>query len=56
MKYLWLAAPSVVALSAPLYNTLEPHVFGIPFFYWFQLLLVPVSALGIYLADRARRD
>jgi hypothetical protein len=56
MKYLWLAAPGILALWAPLYNKVEPQVFGVPFFYWFQLLLVPVSALGIYLADRARRD
>jgi hypothetical protein len=55
MKYLWLAAPSVVALWAPLYNVIEPQLFGVPFFYWFQLLLIPVSALGIYLADRQRR-
>jgi hypothetical protein len=52
MKYLWLAAPCVVALWAPLYNSTSPELFGIPFFYWFQMLLVLVSALGIYAADR----
>ncbi len=56
MKYLWLAAPCVVALWAPLYNRIEPQLFGVPFFYWFQLLLVPLSAFGIYFVDRARRD
>ena len=29
-----------------------PALFGVPFFYWFQLLLIPVSALAIYAADR----
>ncbi len=52
MRYLLLFAPCVVALWAPLYNVVEPRAFGVPFFYWFQLLLVLVSAIGIYLADR----
>jgi hypothetical protein len=52
MKLLLLLAPCVVALWAPLYNTIEPTLVGIPFFYWFQLVLIPVSALAIYAADR----
>ncbi len=52
MKYLLLFAPCVVALAAPLYNSTEPALAGVPFFYWLQLLLIPVSAFGIYLADR----
>ena len=55
MKYLWLAAPCVVALWAPLYNRVDPQIFGFPFFYWFQLVLVPVSALCIWAADRQRK-
>jgi len=55
MKYLYLAAPALIALAAPLYNRVDPQVFGVPFFYWFQLVLVPVSALGIYFFDRAGR-
>jgi hypothetical protein len=34
-----------VALWPPLYNRIEPTLFGIPFFYWFQLLWVLVSAV-----------
>jgi len=34
-----------VALWPPFYNKFEPTLFGIPFFYWFQLLWVLVSAL-----------
>ena len=55
MKYLLLLLPCVIALLAPLYNFVEPREFGIPFFYWFQLLLVPVSAFAIYAADRRRK-
>ena len=55
MKYLLLAAPCVVALWTPLYNRVDPQILGMPFFYWFQLLLVPVSALCIYFADRLGR-
>ena len=52
MKYLLLLAPCVLAVLTPLYNSVNPQLFGIPFFYWLQLLLIPVSALAIYLADR----
>lgn len=55
MKYLLLLAPCVLALLTPLYNGLSPALFGVPLFYWFQLLLVPVSALAIYAADRIGR-
>ena len=52
MKLLLLFAPCVVALWVPLYNSIPPLVFGAPFFYWFQLILVPISALAIFAADR----
>ena len=55
MKYLLLAVPCLLALWAPLYNRIDPQLFGVPFFYWFQLVLIPVSALGIYFADRVSR-
>ncbi len=55
MKYLLLIIPCVIALWAPLYNFASPTLFGIPFFYWFQLALIPVSAVTIYAADRIGR-
>jgi hypothetical protein len=55
MKYLLLLAPCVLAVLTPLYNGLDPTIFGIPLFYWFQLALIPISALGIYAADRFGR-
>ncbi len=54
VRFLLLAVPCVVALMVFLYNSIEPALFGVPFFYWFQLLLVPVSALCIYFADTLR--
>jgi hypothetical protein len=56
MKLALLFVPCVLALCAPLYNSTEPALFGFPFFYWFQLLLVPISALTIFVADRIGRD
>jgi hypothetical protein len=55
MKYFLLLSPCVLALATPLYNRLEPQLFGIPFFFWFQLALIPVSAvfiLAAYLLER----
>jgi len=52
MKYVLLFAPCLVALEAPFYNSISPELAGVPFFYWFQLLLIPVSAFFIFLADR----
>ncbi|MDE3177371.1 MAG: DUF3311 domain-containing protein [Pseudomonadota bacterium] len=56
MKYLLMFVPSLLALWAPLYNRVDPQVLGMPLFYWLQLALVPVSALGLYAADRMRRS
>jgi hypothetical protein len=52
MKYLLLVAPCLVALATPFYNSVEPTFFGVPFFYWLQLVLIPISAVCIFLADR----
>ena len=52
MKYLLLLIPCVLSVAVPLYNTIEPRLFGFPFFYWFNLALVPVSVAFIYVADK----
>ena len=44
MKYLLLLAPCVLAVLTPLYNRLDPTLFGVPLFYWFQLALIFASA------------
>jgi hypothetical protein len=50
MKYLWLIIPCIAAIATPLYNTIEPRLFGVPFFFWFQLSLIPISSLFILMA------
>jgi hypothetical protein len=43
--YLLFVIQFAVALWPPFYNRIEPTLMGIPFFYWFQLLWVIVSAV-----------
>lgn len=50
MKYILLLVPCIIALAPPIYNSIDPRLFGFPFFFWFQLLLIPVSAFFIFLA------
>ena len=56
MRLFLLALPCILALWVPLYNSIPPVFFGIPFFFWFQLVLIPVSALAILAADRIGKD
>ena len=58
-----IAIAIVMPLIVPLYAFAEPSLWGIPFFYWYQLLWVFIASglLGIaYLImrkeDRRRRD
>ncbi len=56
MKVVLLLVPCLLALWVPLYNSVSPAIFGIPFFFWLQLVLVPVSALAILAADRVSKN
>jgi Protein of unknown function (DUF3311) len=56
MKLVFLLIPCILALWVPLYNSIPPVLFGIPFFFWFQLVLVPFTALAILAADRIGKD
>ncbi len=57
--YWLLAIPYLAILWLPSYNRIEPKAFGIPFFYWYQLLWVVLSTLVIavvlYLAHVRKR-
>ena len=47
-RWYWLLVfPWVLALWVPSYNHIEPRLFGFPFFYWYQLMLVFVAAFTI---------
>ncbi len=52
--YVILFIPFFVAIWVPLYNRIEPSVFGIPFFYWFQFALIIVAAIVTALAYKAK--
>jgi hypothetical protein len=54
--WLLLLIPYIGLLWVPFYNRLTPDLFGFPFFYWYQLLFVPITALLIYIVYRQVRD
>jgi uncharacterized protein DUF3311 len=54
--YLLFVMQFLVILWPPFYNRAEPTVFGIPFFYWFQMLWVLVSAVTTAVVYFAVRD
>jgi hypothetical protein len=42
----WLfAIPFVFTLLPWIYNTNDPELFGMPFFYWYQMLWVPITVV-----------
>jgi len=52
--YLILFLPVVLALWVPLYNRIDPSFYGIPFFYWFQFILIVVAAAITAAAYRSK--
>jgi Protein of unknown function (DUF3311) len=42
---LLLLLPFIVLLWPPFYNFKDPAFIGIPFFYWFQLLWIIITAI-----------
>jgi hypothetical protein len=55
--YLLLILPVIAQLWVPFYNHPLPELAGIPFFYWYQLVWVPLTAVAlyvVYLADGHR--
>jgi hypothetical protein len=58
-----IAIGIVMPLLVPLYARQEPALFGMPFFYWYQMLWVLIDALLLWVCyvvlvreDRRRRD
>jgi len=52
--YVILFIPFFVAIWVPLYNRMEPSLYGIPFFYWFQFVLIVIAAIVTGLAYLAK--
>ena len=50
-----LSIPLWGTLFPWMYNQRDPEIAGIPFFYWYQLMWIPLSVLctlAVYHADR----
>lgn len=47
--HLILIVPFVALLWVPFYNRALPELGGIPFFYWYQLVWVPITAAVLYI-------
>jgi len=44
--------PFVALLWVPFYNSIEPTLWGIPFFYWYQFLWVILTSVLIIWVHR----
>jgi uncharacterized protein DUF3311 len=53
--FLLLLLPYAAMLWVPSYNRAAPEIAGIPFFYWYQLLWIPLGSLLLWLAYRLER-
>ena len=56
---LLLLVPCSAVLWVPLYNSVEPRVFGIPFFYAWQIIWIGLGAALtwlVYVIGRKGRD
>lgn len=40
-----LIIPFIVLLYPPFYNSIDPTFIGMPFFYWFPLLMIILTAI-----------
>ena len=43
-------------LVTPWFNSVEPQLFGMPFFYWSQFAFVPVGVLSVAVVYLRTRD
>jgi hypothetical protein len=53
--YWLLALPLLGTLIPPIYNADGPRLIGIPFFYWYQMLWILISAILTIVVYRATR-
>jgi hypothetical protein len=56
--YLCLLIPYLAFFWVPFYDRIDPELLGIPFFYWWQILWIPLTALCIvpvYRHEESRR-
>ena len=51
--WILLLLPFIGLLWVPFYNGTLPALFGFPFFYWYQLVWVPITSLLIWIVYRS---
>ncbi|MDX6552395.1 MAG: hypothetical protein QOH74_883 [Gaiellales bacterium] len=52
-RYLLLALPLIGTLIPSIYNRHDPTLIGIPFFYWYLLLWVPITVVLLAIVSRS---
>ncbi|MGN6517428.1 MAG: DUF3311 domain-containing protein [Rhizomicrobium sp.] len=53
--HLLLIVPFIAMLWVPFYNRALPDLAGVPFFYWYQILWVALTALVLWVVYAAER-
>jgi hypothetical protein len=51
-----LLLPLVVTLFPPIYNSIDPKLFNVPFFYWYQMAAIGLSVLVTLAVYQKTRD
>ena len=54
LVYAMFLIVGIGALWVPFYNRIEPTMYGIPFFYWFQIAWILVTAAATAIAYRLK--
>jgi len=55
-RWYWLLLlPFVALLGPPLYAHASPHIFGFPFFYWYQVVWLIITAAITTIVYRRTR-
>ena len=50
-----LVLPLLATLFPPPYNRVDPTLFGIPFFYWYQLAAISIGVITTLVVYRVSR-
>ena len=51
-----LLLPLVVTLFPPIYNSIDPRLFDVPFFYWYQMAAIVLSVVVTLAVYQKSRD
>lgn len=57
-RWTWLLIVPLLGTLFPfIYNTRDPELIGIPFFYWYQMLWIPLSVIcTLVVYTKTRRE